>query len=323
MIMVISNIDYDKLVVDKENEIVKYNDELHKYWIKGTKESCISVTTLIHKFTTFDEAFWCHYKALERLIGEDTFDGPLIGKSVKRGPASEAKQDLLATKKYNHKWSSFYGYTEEEVEEQAGLIRKEWDEKREISCIRGTAIHRQHELEHIAGETKELSHLGLGGKFQSILTNKLEPGRGVYPELLLSRISPDGKLRVAGQADLVIIDGLDVYILDYKSGKTMDMKSYYDRKTRKSTNMFYPLNNIQDTNFWHYSLQLSTYAWMIEQLDPNFIIKGLILIHEDHEGGTTTYECDYLKTDVVRMLAYYKKQIEHDEFKHAREKVIF
>lgn len=48
-----------------------------------------------------------------------------------------------------------------------------------------------------------------------------------------------------------------------------------------------------------------------------------MLIHYDHDGNTTTYECEYLKSDVERMLGYYKKQIEHDEFKESRKKILF
>ena len=33
--------------IDKENELVAFNDDVHKYWIKGTDNFCISVTTLI------------------------------------------------------------------------------------------------------------------------------------------------------------------------------------------------------------------------------------------------------------------------------------
>jgi len=302
-------IDYDNLLVDKEDNLVKYNDELHKYWVKESNQSCISVTTLIHQFTIFDEDFWSSYKALESLIGEDAF------KTV--------KPDLLNFKQFNNTYLDRTGVTTDAFSTRKTEILAEWQEKRETSCIRGTAIHRQHELEHLAGKTKELQHLGLGGTFSTNTTNKIEPGRGIYPELLLSRISPDGKLRLAGQADLVIVDGFDVYILDYKTNKKIDMKAYFDRKTKKHSTMKYPLNNIQDTNFWHYSLQLSTYAWMIQKIDPRFEIKALILLHYDHDGNNATYECEYLKTDVERMLAFHKKTIEHDEFKRAKEKVIF
>jgi hypothetical protein len=307
--MMANVIDYDQLLVDKEDELVKYNDELHKYWVKGSNQQCISVTTLIHQFTVFDEDFWSSYKALESLIKEDDF--------------KLVKPDLLNFKQFNQTYLDRTGIHMDAFSTRKEEILADWQEKRETSCIRGTAIHRQHELEHLAGETKELQHLGLGGRFQTRTTNKLESGKGIYPELLLSRISPDGKLRLAGQADLVIIDGFDVYILDYKTNKKIDMKAYFDRKTRKHSTMKYPLNNIQDTNFWHYSLQLSTYAWMIQKIDPRFEIKALILLHYDHDGNNATYECEYLKTDVERMLAFHKQTIEHNEFKRSREKIIF
>ncbi len=305
-----NEVNFDELEIDKENSTVSYNDKLHKYWTKDSNQSCISVTTLIHKFTVFDEDFWSSYKALESLAGEENF--------------KDIKPDLLNAKVFSNRYLDMTGIREEDFFERKQEILNEWAEKREASCIRGTAIHRQHELEHLAGKTKELSHLGLGGKFSTTTTNALEFGtQKVYPELLLSRISPDNKLRLAGQADLVIVDGNDVYILDYKTNKEIKTKSFYDKRLKRSQMMKYPLNNLQDTNFWHYSLQLSTYAWMIQKVNPEFNIKALILIHYDHNDNCTTYECEYLKQDVERMLGYYKNQIEHDEFKKSREKILF
>lgn len=301
---------FEKLEVDKENNFVSYNDKLHKYWTKDSKQSCISVTTLIHQFTTFDEDFWSSYKAIESLVSAEEFK--LI------------KPNLLSQNIFDLKYLEVVKVNEEIFINRKAEILNEWAETRERSCIRGTEIHRQHELEHLAGVTKELSHLNLGGSFSTNTTNQIETNvRQVYPELLLSRISPDGKLRLAGQADLIIVDGLDVYVLDYKTNKEIKMKSFYNGKTKKSTMMKYPLNNLQDVNFWHYSLQLSTYAWMIQKINPEYNIKALMLIHYDHDGGCTTYECEYLKQDVERMLGYYKNQIEHEEFKKSREKIIF
>lgn len=68
------------LKVDKTNGEILYNDEFHKYWIKDSDQSCISVTSLIHNYTTFDEPFWSKYKAIQRILTEDVFDGPIIGK---------------------------------------------------------------------------------------------------------------------------------------------------------------------------------------------------------------------------------------------------
>jgi len=302
--------DFKKLKIDKENEEVQYNDELHKYWTKESDLSCISVTTLIHQFTTFDEDFWASYKALESIISKEDF--------------ATVKKELYTHKKFIDSHYERFGVTKDEFLEAKKSILAEWEEKRETSCVRGTAIHREQELAHLAGNTKELKELQLDRKkFTTDTSNKIKLGeRGVYPELLLSRISKDGKLRIAGQADLIIIDGFDVYILDYKTNKKIDMKSFYDRTKRKSSRMKYPLNNLDDTNFWHYSLQLSTYAWMIQKIDPRFNIKSLILIHYDHDGGVTNYECDYLKRDVERMLAFYKQKLEHDEFKKSQQKIL-
>ena len=303
-------IDYGKLSVDKEDNTVRYNDLLHKYWTKDTKLNCISVTTLLHQFSIFDEAFWSAYKTLEIMIGETKF--------------LTIKPALLERKVWNDDHLKTFGIFPEAFEKERQALLTEWARKRDESCVRGTAIHRARELELLDGGTTVFQHLGLGGKFTPDTTNLLKAGeKGIYPEILLSRISDDGKLRLAGQADLVIIDGFDVYVLDFKTNKKIDLKSYYDRKTKRQSMLKYPMNNIQDSNFWIYSLQLSTYAWMIQKIDPRFNIKMLTLIHYDHEGGCQTYECEYLKNDVERMLGFYKKQLEHDEFKSSREKVIF
>lgn len=300
----------DKLKIDKENDDVCYNDELHKYWVKNTKQSCISVTTLIHKFQNFDEDFWSSYKTLERIISPEDF------KSI--------KGTLLKSKQFYNTYLEMFAINEETFFQEKQVLLKEWEEKREASCIRGSLIHKEQELLNLSGNTPEIQKLKLGGNFITKDTNRIEPGvKGVYPELLLSRVSEDGKFRLAGQADLIIVDEFDVYVIDYKTGKSMDTKAYYDRNKKKHETMKYPLNNIQDTNFWHYTLQLSTYAWMIQKIDPRFNIKMLLLIHIDHDNVVTDYECEYRKADVERMLMFYRKQLEHEEFMEAVKKLEF
>jgi len=105
-------------------------------------------------------------------------------------------------------------------------------------------------LGHLDGTTPEIQRLGLGGTFMSNITNQICLGtQSVHPEILLSYVSEDGTFRLAGQADLVIVDGDTIFVLDYKTNKSIDKKSYYDRKTRRSQMMKYPLNNLEDVNF--------------------------------------------------------------------------
>lgn len=101
----------------------------------------------------------------------------------------------------------------------------------------------------------------------------------------------------------------------HNSNKEIKTKGYFDSGSRSEQKMLYPLNNLPDCNFYHYTLQLSTYAWMLQQINPEFVIKDLILNHYDHNGNNVLYHCDYLKHDVERMLAYHKKQILKEQHK--------
>ena len=95
-------------------------------------------------------------------------------------------------------------------------------------------------------------------------------------------------------------------IVTHNTNKKLDQKSYFDTTIKGNTKMKYPLNNIMDCNFLHYTLQLSTYAWMVQQLNSEFIIDRLIIIHYDHSDKVTKYDIEYKKDDVIRMLKYHK-----------------
>jgi ATP-dependent exoDNAse (exonuclease V) beta subunit len=293
------------LKIDKENEYVSYNDEAHKYWTKKGKLPCISVTTLIHSFTTFDEKFWSEYKAVQKVIGDVEFDA--------------IKKQLQKDKKIN---IERLGIDKDEFEKAKNERLKEWEDKRNTSCERGTIIHREHELGHLTNETPELKKLGLGGKFDFKTTNKIElKGQHVYPEILLSYT--DGDIWIAGQADLIITSENNLYLLDYKTNKKIDKKGFFDSSKRTTQKMKFPLSSLEDCNFNHYQMQLSTYAYMVECTHPDVNIETLQLIHYDHEGKCTYYECEYLKSLVIKMIKEYKRKLEYERFKKSDEPIVY
>lgn len=112
-------------------------------------------------------------------------------------------------------------------------------------------------------------------------------------------------------------------IVTHNTNKSIDEKSYFDTRTKKSQMMKYPMNNLMDCNKVHYTLQLSTYAWMLQKLNPDFVIKKLLLIHYDHNGNVTEHELDYLKDDVERMCKHWKKQCILEEIKEKRKPIEF
>ena len=303
--------------VDKQNGNVKYCDESHTYWDDNGKY--ISVTTLIGSFCQdFDKEFWSAYKALERILTPEQF--------------KMEKSQLLKTKKINVEFlMDMYDFTKNDFNKAQQDILDEWQQKNIASCERGSKIHA--ELEHMYTKKKEteLTKFGLGGKFK-VNTNEtlmkqnleiLDVEKGVFPEYLIYRNSEDGKFKLAGQIDLLIKDGNDIIIADYKTNEKLDEKSFFDSKTKKHAMMKYPLNNLMDCNKVHYALQLSTYAWMLQMINPAFYIKKLILIHHDHQGNITEHEVDYLKNDVLKMCRWYKKQKLLKELEESRKPIEF
>lgn len=281
--------------VDKENDDVIYNDEKHLYLDKKTGSKYTSVTTLIHHYCQpFNENFWASYKACEYLLE------PELWKYLKK--------DLLQTKVWRDSYLEEYDIDLTTFNNKVAEIKEGYKKNRDESCRRGTALHAIREDMYSVPGNVEIKKYGLGGSFKTNAGNyKLDCDRGVYPEFLIS-YKFDDYLMISGQLDLLIKDGNDITIVDYKTNKKIDMKSYFDNSTKKSQKMKFPLNDIDDCNFYHYSMQLSVYSYLLQKINPKFKIKKLIIHHIDHDNNETEYECPYLKEEVERMLLHYRKE---------------
>lgn len=110
-------------------------------------------------------------------------------------------------------------------------------------------------------------------------------------------------------------------IVTHNTNKKIETKSFFNQKTKTSVKMQYPLNNLDNVNYWHYAMQLSTYAWMMQKLNSEYEIEDLVLVHFDHEGHMTVYHMPYLKDEVVRMLRYFKKTSVLEENKKKRQRI--
>ena len=290
--------------IDKENADCVYSDEEHVYINKKDNSKYISVTTLIGKYSEeFDEEFWSSYKALEEIIDGDTF--------------SILKKALLATKKFNPKILKKFQIDEELFAQKKTEIVAQYNATRNEACEHGTAEHLRKELSFYGKHDFDFGRYGykdLSGEYDCKKNYyELDLERGVYPEFLIAVTSRDGILKVSGQIDCLIKNGNEITILDWKTNREIKKESYYNRSTKQHQMMKFPLNNIQDSNYWHYALQLSLYAYLLQTLHPEFVIKGLKLIHIDREQKETEYEVPYLKEDVERMLKHYKRQLKIEQ----------
>lgn len=299
------------LKVDKETKDVIYSDEAHVYIDKTDQQKYVSVTTLIGKYENpFDVFFWSSYKTCEKLMSEETFH--------------VLKETLLATKRWTDDMIEKLHLDPIIFDKTRKEIQKGYDDERNKSCERGTKIHSNFEEMYYTSEKQDLKKFGLGGVFTCKKGYyELDLEKGVYPEFLVSLKSSDGILRVAGQIDLLIKDENDIIIADYKTNKEIKKHSYFDKNKFNRIMMKYPLNNIEDCNFYHYSLQLSTYAYLLQQIKPELNIKKLMLIHIDHDDKITEYTVDYLKNDVERMLKHYKKLLKQTTILDRDRPIVF
>lgn len=288
----------NELQIDKQNGTVAFNDAQHRYWdVNDSSIKFTSVTTMIEEFAQpFDKNFWSAYKALEKLLDADAW--------------KLEKKSLLATKVFDESLLEIHNIDLNLFNKAQQDILDEWDAKNREACERGTKIHA--DLENSMYKAKKdisLSKYQIGGKFECQKDRTaLDLENAVYPEYLIHWDSPSGHLHIAGQIDLLVKKGNSITIGDYKTNAKIETKSFYNSKTKSSVKMKFPLNNLDDVNYWHYCLQLSTYAYIIESYNPDFSIEDLVLVHFDHEDNMTVYHLPYLKKEVERMLAFYEKE---------------
>lgn len=283
--------------VDNENEDTIFNDEYHLYINKKEGYKYISATTLIRLYEQpYDSDFWSMYKAFERIVDPEIW--------------AKYRSVFLEHKRYSDKSFTVLGIDKNDALEMQKQILQEWENKKNESCARGTKIHAEREEFLYDNGAVCLQKFGIGGTLPSYKgVHKLDAENGIFPEYFISWTSEDGILKIAGMSDIVIKNGDEVIIGDWKTNAEIKTKGYFDKKTKKTQCMRFPLNKIPDVNFYHYSLQLSLYMWLLQQQYPNIKCGGLFIWHIDHDGNETKYDCPYLKDEIEKMLKHYKKRV--------------
>ena len=107
------------------------------------------------------------------------------------------------------------------------------------------------------------------------------------------------ELSIAGTVDILAKDNsTGLYeIIDWKTSKKIEMVSYGQKMgTHEIT------KNIMDCNFYHYSLQLSLYRYILETYYGLKIHNQLIA--QLHEDGVNAHVAPYMKDEIIAMLGY-------------------
>lgn len=282
------------ITVDKENDSVIYNDEQHCYLSKKDGSKYISVTTLIKEYEQpYDAEFWASYKACEFLLGTNFYN---------------LKKKLLLNKVWNNSYLKEFEIDSNTFLNKKNEILEIYKNKNKEACDRGSKIHSVLENLFYDKDENHIRKYAGGGNFIVKKGDyRLDVDYAIYPEFLIS-YEFDEFLRISGQVDYLQISNNEVVIRDWKTNREIKKESYYDKTTKSKQKMKYPLTHLDDCNWVHYCLQLSTYAYMLEKIKPSLKIKHLYINHFDHDENETEYECPYLKDEVTKMLLHYRRE---------------
>jgi hypothetical protein len=232
--------------------------------------------------------------------------------------------EITAPKCSRNKKSKWYGMPVEE-------ILAAWKSEGDRSTILGSWYHNKQEQLLYTEDAKKLYNVvkpivreGIKYAPWQELENFLINDQGIFPEHLVYLESAG----ICGQADQVHVQNKVLNIGDYKTCKEIKKESFEGYDGHKM--MLGPVKHLQDSNYWHYALQLSFYAYMILKHNPWLKLGDMIIHHilfeVDHldkygypvylldENGEpivtdiVQYKMPYLRKEVIAIIDWLKTQ---------------
>lgn len=300
----------NELMYNKRNGNIAFRESDHVYFdLRDPNKKYISVTTAIGEYKEkFDSFFWSRYKALEALAGVEAF----VGKGI--------KSELLDKKVWKDKYALALGISPIEVHAKGGEIAEGYERNSREACDYGTAYHLEQELQFYKEPKFNLSSFDkrFVGEYECRRDYyELDLEYGIYPEYLIAW--EEENLRISGQIDLLIKEGNDIYLIDYKTNaKGIEHTSYFNHKTRTYKMMKYPVQDFMDCSKMHYTLQLSFYGKLLQKINPKFQIKLLLLKHCDRDGVVTDIEVPYVPEAIEKIIKDIKKRNYIEEQRNKR-----
>jgi hypothetical protein len=225
----------------------------------------------------------------------------------------------VAEKSSKSKKSKWFGMSVQD-------ILQAWENESNRAIDQGNWYHNQREADLLELNTIE-RHGCILPIIRPLITEdvKYAPPQklqeGMYPEHFVYLKSAG----ICGQSDLVEVAKGEVNITDYKTNKEIKKESYVNWEG-VSQKMLPPVSHLDDCNFWHYALQLSTYMYIILKHNPR-LKPGKITIHHvlfytdgtDKFGNPITkldeqgepkvkkivpYDLPYLKAEVINLIKH-------------------
>lgn len=193
-------------------------------------------------------------------------------------------------KKPNWPASQYYGMTATEIETL-------WSDKGKDASTKGTAMHLAIEQflngasDVIDPQVKQTSEFQYFMNFWNDHGSDLEPWRAEW-----SVFSHEHML--CGQIDMLFRRKSDGKFLIYDWKRSREIKTSNDW-----TKGLGPLSHMDDCNYWHYTLQLNLYRWILEHLYDMEIAEMYLIICHPENKNYRRMRLNRLDQEIEEMLA--------------------
>lgn len=263
-------------VVNKHerDDRIQFEEETHTYTIDGVRAGWTSCTGFLHNF-----------------FGH--FDADAVIAKMMKSP----------------KWfeSKYFGMTAEQ-------IKKQWSDKGAASSAAGTRMHLDIEHFYNAMPAANPCTYSMEDGFAGLAVDQWTPQEGTEWDYFCEYqrkhaaalgLVPfrtewlvfDPEHKVAGSIDMIYMkpDGtLAIY----------DWKRVEDLKTEnKFQSGLGPVSHLPDTNYWHYSLQLNVYRYILQK-HYGYVVSDLALVVL-HPGQSSwrVFKLNFMDDEVADMMA--------------------
>lgn len=249
-----------------EKVIFEFDELQHKYCLNGIP--LISVSKIIEQFTPeFDEEYFSLYTAIRYRL---KMTKPQFSSFLKENYGYDWKGDREYNYMFLQNLALRYNVTKEDIQ----TVLDEWAKTNKDSLEKGTKFHNEQEGTIIIDKGKKFGDTYFEYASFPDLTNLVKDVPVVYPELRMY----NAQYGIAGTSDEVyMFPNGDFIISDWKTNKEI-------KTSNRFTKMLAPISHLDDCNYIHYKLQLSTYAWMLEQFGYRCISTSLTHVELDSYG---------------------------------------
>jgi hypothetical protein len=192
----------------------------------------------------------------------------------------EFNADLIIHRMMNGKnWpqSQYYGLTKNE-------IKKQWDDNRDQAASLGTKMHFDIECylngyEDVVNTSMEFQYFK---NFWQDFSQKYPKFKPYRTEMIVWDATFRNNRGVCGSIDCILKDDEDrLIVLDWKRSKEIKFENRYQY-------MQHPFNHLPDSNYSHYSLQLSIYRHLLQQQYQMKVIDMMLVIFHPNQKD---YHC--------------------------------